>query len=781
MTVKDPAFLPPELLVRSPDLGNRRTALVSLAYAPQPHQRELLEEYLHDPDPVSALLAYLGLRKLLPPTITHETTWREVFQESIDLLGKRAVTGPAQLRVAALQALSFAPGGVSTSVVETALQHFSNAGIDGCLSELPPALSLINTSTSNDLSDGLALVLTAMPVGPGKAALFKREIRHTSPDRILPALLALQVSPSREFVDLLLPLTRSHHSLISIEAVKALLKCGGAKTFFVGSSLLQETADPLKKAALLKALARIGKEETWNLLTQHLTHSSPVVRQAAIEAFFEYPTRTSEKQALLNPLLEDPLSGIQIEAARCLWHLGSLEALPRLERFLLRGSPVERAAAAEALGKLPPHVALSPLIESLSHEKSGDAKRAALLSLRQLLPQSAQSPQLIERLEVPLQRLLEQADPFLRSQAGVLCGFLGRPAEDMVIAALEREEHPHVLASLLTALGKTGNPRTLLLARFHQHPDPRVRANLMDAFSQSGSGAIPYLTGALRDASPRVRAAAARNLFQLGQFEVIGILHRMLLIPSPVPVLSACFALGRCFRYSCVPFSASHPMAIALQRIIQKRRSSMTDLPSLLRESMLATVFHLLARAGKNWREVDAVLADHLEKYPDSHALRRLRSSILMVLNRPGDALPLLEQCLQEYPTILADQFDAYRLSLMVGDIRRVETYKTIILRNYENHLLACKSLCQDLQGAGAEEMLEKLHHLRSPSMNLYNAMIQVKTRQGELDIVADLLAELVLARPTNGMIAQKLSTMLPDTAPELKAALLAYATRLIS
>ena len=75
--------------------------------------------------------------------------------------------------------------------------------------------------------------------------------------------------------------------------------------------------------------------------------------------------------------------------------------------------------------------------------------------------------------------------------------------------------------------------------------------------------------------------------------------------------------------------------------------------------------------------------------------------------------------------------------------------------------------------------MLKQLHHLREPSMNLYNAMIQLKAMERDRETVLDLLAELLLARPTNGHIAKRLAHLLPESAGELKQALATYAASL--
>jgi hypothetical protein len=71
--------------------------------------------------------------------------------------------------------------------------------------------------------------------------------------------------------------------------------------------------------------------------------------------------------------------------------------------------------------------------------------------------------------------------------------------------------------------------------------------------------------------------------------------------------------------------------------------------------------------------------------------------------------------------------------------------------------------------------MFEKLHQLQEPSMNLYNAMIQLKVIEHDKETVLDLLGELALARPTNYMVVRRLTEMLTDTHSELNASLAVF------
>ena len=769
-----------EEFVRSHDFRLKRTGMATLAAHGRLQHRELFEEFILDPDPATSLLAFQALKKILPAAPNLNPAWKELFGESVDLLVRRASNGPLQLRVAALQALSFAPTGMTAGAVEFVLQSIQGESLDGSLSEHPPLMPLVNTNRSLDLPEGFALVLSALPSCSLRASLLRRELSRGEPERVLPVLLSLQMAPIPEFTDLLVGLLRSPEPDLSIEAARALLVCGGNRVHLVLSSILHETVDPNKKAHLLSILGQTGKEEFLPLLMSHLSHSSPVVRKAAVSTFGMFPLPPEEKLKLLNDLLNDPNPEISTNAAQFLWKMGSLEALPRLEAMLKSGKSNERTFAAEAIGKLPFKVSIPILIDSLGKERHGDTRREILISLRRLLPKAGNTFPLLDQLLLYLKKHLDSSEPFLRSQVAVLCGMLGSPAEDLLLAGLEKEENPHVLSSLLASLGRIGNPRLLVVARFRDHPDSRVRANLMDALAPGGMSAIPYLTGGLKDPSPRVRSSAARNLFFLGDMDVVATLNRMLLVPSPLPVLSACHALGQLMRISPAALKAEHPISLSLSRISRKIQKGVSNLPPLLRETELIEVFDELSKIGADLEGMEKILTRYFKSNPRLHGVRRMLSSVCAGMNNPMRGLPLLEMGLKEHPNILADQFDMYRLSLAIGNYEKANLFKEIVKRNYGNLHEACRKLCIDLRGKGADEILEKLLHLDSPSMNLYNAMIQLKALQGEMDVVLDLLSELLLARPTNGIIAQKIVHLLPDGCDLLKEALNNYAQKLL-
>ena len=91
-----------------------------------------------------------------------------------------------------------------------------------------------------------------------------------------------------------------------------------------------------------------------------------------------------------------------------------------------------------------------------------------------------------------------------------------------------------------------------------------------------------------------------------------------------------------------------------------------------------------------------------------------------------------------------------------------------------------CIELCKELRGTGAALMLQRLNFLNEPSMNLYNAMIQLKVVEDDPDTVMYLMTELILARPFNANIINKLAAMMPDDYSTLKDALQVYVKSLL-
>ncbi|HNV68837.1 MAG TPA: HEAT repeat domain-containing protein, partial [Candidatus Ozemobacteraceae bacterium] len=574
----------------------RQAAILRLAREPEPGYRGVLETALWDQNPRTAFIAYLGLRRLHPPVSGMHEAWLDLFGESVRLLETRAASGPLPLRIAAMQALAFAPGGVFTGVIERWKRDpLSELTTWGSLTEQPPALPVINDSGSGGWPEIQGVLLAATADRGERVRLMTDLLETARGDDALPVFLALQLEPEPEMTDMLLPWLHAPDTRIAVEAARAVLACGGSGVYVLLLAQVKQAGDPDKRSGFLSVLARTGREEAWQVCCAHLNHEDAAVRLAAVEALARFPRPATDRQQALRERQNDPHGVVAATAHGWLWRLGALESVSRLTQMLSDASAGMRQAAARALALVAPATAVPLLVDLLEVERQGDVLRAALISLRRLLPGRSLPPRVLERLLLQFRRLLSGPDFFRRSQVAVLCGFLGTAAEELLLSSLEEQEHPHVLASLLAAVARVGSTRVLVFSRFRDHPDPRVRANLMEALLGGGPGGIPFLSQGLRDPSPRVRSGAARSLFALGQLEVVGVLNRMLLTPSPLPVLAACHALGSLMRWHPPALSPDHPLRLQLGTRVRRRQPAAPGTPAWLSEPFLPELLQELA------------------------------------------------------------------------------------------------------------------------------------------------------------------------------------------
>ena len=770
----------PRDAVRATDGWIRKAALAAMVRDPQPVDREIFEDFIDSDDTTLSLMSFLGLKKLFPPTLLVRDTWKELFGESVDLLARRACSGPAQLRVAALKALAFAPEHLSFGLVEKVLESLATPlSFESISSGQSPDLALVQNPQNFQLPEGFAVLLASLPGSHERVELLRREIGAQDSSRLLPVLLALQLNPVPELTDQVLLLARSSEKRIAIEAARALLACGGSKVFLVILSMLKETADPQRKASLLPLAASTGREEVWPVIVNYAGSDDAILAQAALQAAENFAAPIEEKAALYRQAIKSINPATACMAAQFAWHAGSMKALRLLEKYLSEESRLHRASAAAALGNISPETALPILSACFDREKNGDVIRQLILSVRKLLPRARGNMRVHDQLLPWFGRLMKSTDAFKRSQCAILCGLLGRPAEDLVLRTLEKEHHPHVIASLLSSLGRLGCSRLLVYSRFHDHADSRVRANMLAAMLICGGEAVSYFTNALKDTAPRVRGAAARNLFLLGQLDIVATLNRMLLVPEPLSVLAGCYSLGQLLRIQPPLLSSDHPLPLAVSRRSTLHQKSGAYGPMLLNTPEAAQVFSELAIARGNRQKMIWILEDKIRRHPSSYPVRRMLASLLAIDGELRRAASILGVCLIEHPGILADILDAYRIAVKLGNLDRATDYGETAKALYNELLAGCLLLCRSIRGSGAELMMQKLHHLGEPSMNLYNAMIQLKVLESENETVLDLMSELVLARPYNAVVVRKLSTMLPESFAELRQALSVYAASL--
>jgi len=774
----DHIYRNPRDTIRVYDSWTRLTALAAMVRDPLPSDREIFEDLLESDDITSALLAFLGLKKLLPAPSVIREFWKELFGESVDLLTRRACSGPAQLRVAALKALAFAPEHLNFGLVEQVLKSLDiPITHETVLSGQTPSLSLVRQPQNFFLPEGFAILLASLPGGHDRVNLLRRELSSTENARLVPALISLQLSPATELTDQILTLARSAEKRVALEAARALAACGGSKVYLVLLSLLKEASDPARKAWLLPLAAGTGREEVWPVIQNYAGADDTTLVKSAIRAAAGFAVPVEEKAELFNQLMRSSDPGIVATAAQFAWHAGSMKALRLLEKLLNSEDSSVRVIAAEALGGISGETAVPIIVARFDTENNGDVIRQMILSLRSLLPKTRGNMKVYDQLLPWFNRLLKSTDAFKRSQCAVLCGFVGKPAQDIVLQALEREHHPHVLASLLTALGSSGFDRLLVYSRFCDHIDSRVRANALAAMLVCGADAVSYFTAALKDNVPRVRGIAAKNLFLLGQLDIVAALNRMLLVPEPISVLSGCHALGQLLRIQPPMLSSDHPLPLALSRKTKLKNEAFG--PTLLNTAEIPGIFCEMAMAAGNTRKLIWILEEKYRRFPGSYAIRRMLAALLVNNGELDRAASLLDVCIRENTGILADLLDAYRIAIRLANLEKASALGENANSLYEVLLDGCMQLCRSIRGSGAELMLQKLHHLNEPSMNLYNAMIQLKVIENDQETVVDLMSELVLARPCNAMVLRKLAGMLPESFAQLRHGLEVFAASL--
>jgi HEAT repeat protein len=760
----------------------RRAALVSMVKAPQPSDYEFFEKLIYQKDLVSSLLAGIGIKKLFPSKIQTKDTWRELFSESIDLLARRSCSGPTQLRIAALKALIFAFDQLNPNLIARIIESLeSTTTFEGIYSNKNQTLPLLQDPHKFFMQEGFGLLLTALPFGQEKVDLLRRELNSDEPSRIIAALISLQLMPVEELSDNTLELARHENKIIAIEAAKALFACGGSKVFLILLSLLKETPDPDIKAQLLPLAAATGREEVWPLIQNGSNSNNSTLARAAIKAASIFSINIEEKTELYREAMKSSDSSVACLAASYAWQNGSIRAIRIIEKNFISPHWQNRLNAAQALAKINPEVSIQILTRGFSEEKNSDVTREIILSVRSLLSKGPLNFKALDILLPWFTRLLKSSDPFKRSQCAVMCGLLGKPAEHLILGTLELEEHPHVIASLLSALGKCKFDKILIFSRFHDHSDPRVRANMLEAMPLKSKEVSVYLTNGIKDESPRVRATACKKLFMLGQLDILGTINRMLLIPDPTSVLSGCYALSHILRIQTPTLTEEHPIILALARKNKIKLKNMESSPIILNTPEIPMVLKELTIAKGNKHKALWILEEHNRKNPGSYPIRRMLSSILAIDGQYKRALELLDLCIQENPGSLADLLDAYRISLRLCDLDKASSYGSRAKKLYAILLSACIQLCTTIRGRGADIMLKKLHHLNEPSMNLYNAMIQLKAIEKDNTTILELLGELFLARPFNAMVIKKLASLLPNGCSELRAALEIYAVSISS
>lgn len=775
----------PRKAIKDLDSWVRLQAVSSISRNPISEDRVSFEEMLQDDNPAIALLARKGLTRLFPLASTTKEVWRKLFSETIELLEKRAssTSGASQTRVAALKTLAFV-NDLNIAVLENCIKSlYTSFSYESSFISPDSLLPLFNKKEDFLLPESFGLLLASMPTEKEiTTKIFKRELECQNPDRIIPALIALQISPNSEMTDQLVWIARNAEKRVADEAAKALLACGGKKVSLVITSLLKETNDSKRKNILLPVIASTDREEVWDVLKGFARGEDINLALTALRAIDGYDSASKrEKISLYSEIAKRKEPELIASAAYQAWHLGSSNSIKILKQLLESEKTDYRLAAVKYLAETTPSKAISILFYHFDDEKDESVIKQILFVMRSIFLKINNS-RLIENIVLPwLSRYLNSSDAFIRNQIAVLCGYLGSVSEEILLNALSKESHPYVIASLLASLGKVGYDKLLLYTKYHDHNDSRIRANMICSLANCGNEAIPYFYEALNDISPRVRASAAYNLFMLGQLNAVKVLNDMLQIPEPISVLSACYVLTKIFKIVLPTLEANHPVSLAIERKILILQRNKEHGPGLLNSLEAPELFKELASTEGNRSKIINILEEKKKKRPSSILITRLLASMYIANNENDKALPLLESCIKDNPTNLADLLDTYRTVLKLGDLTRANKIGDKTRKLYKMLLDGCIEICRELKGTGSALMLQQLNFLKEPSMNLYNAMIQLKVVEDDTDTVMYLMTELILSRPFNVNLINKLAALMSDDFSQLRQALKLYSSSIIT
>ena len=772
----------PRTALRDSDSWVRLQALSAIARQPLAEDRSFLEELLESGDLSVSLLAYKGLSRLFPMPVGMEEVWQSIFLDSIDLLEKRASSGSgsSQIRAGSVKALAFVTN-LSFNSVEAVLKSLSSSfRYDTSFVSREPLLPLISRENEASLHEAFGALLGSLSTEhQATAKILTRELDCQNPDRLIPALIALQLNPNPDFTDQLLWLARNSEKAVADEAVKALLACGGKKVCLVISSLMKEIKDSERRQVLLSVAASSDREEMWPILVAFAKGKEQKLILTALRAVDGFDgVDKSKKLALYSEAVKCKDPEVMALASVLAWKAGSVKTVKLLNQFMDSDSEAYRMIAAGYLSEVSSETAIPILISHYSDELDEKISNQILLSLRKLLP-SVKKTELVENTILPwLERMFKSSDDSKRNQTAVLCGCLGPSAEDLLIKFLACEKHDYVIASILSALGKCGCRRILLLSKYHDHEDDRIRANMIEALANCGNEAIPYLSEALNDCCPRVRANASYSLFMLGQLNAISAINNMLQVPEPVSVLSACHALYNIFKTVLPKLEADHPLALSISRfaIDSSKKSNKDNGPGLLNNPEAVTLFNEMASASGDRKKILWILEERHKRRPSSFLTTRLLGAHYILAGENKKAFPLMEICARENQSDLADLLDAYRTALRLGNLEKAKDLGEKTKKLYKMLLDGCIEICRNLNGTGVTLMLQRLNFLEEPSMNLYNVMIQLKVIECDNETVMYLMTELILSRPYNCGLINKLVSIMPDEFNTLRDALSLYA-----
>lgn len=237
-------------------------------------------------------------------------------------------------------------------------------------------------------------------------------------------------------------------------------------------------------------------------LARELETAEPVRRRAIVRLLASHGAE--EARAPVLAALDDPDPGVRLEAARAAGALRLRSAVPRLLDWLDDPDESLRASTAESLGRLGDARAVPGLVRALG-DATVEVRRAAVAALARLGG---------HEVLVPILGRLDDPDVEVRIEAADALATLAAPASVVPLIGQARDDVPEVRAAVLRALGELGDARALAAVRAAMgDPVEEVRLAAVAALGRlADPGAVDALVSLLRDEGGRIARAAVAAL-----------------------------------------------------------------------------------------------------------------------------------------------------------------------------------------------------------------------------------------------------------------------------
>ncbi len=355
--------------------------------------------------------------------------------------------------------------------------------------------------------------------------------------------------------------SQSRSGSATLQAAAVLVLAGGISSLL---PLVVRWAEERNGRAWVEPLVRRYADRVVSVAGSLLAHPDPAVRAGALWTL--PPAAVGAGQ--LRAALEDSDPAVRVAACRGIGVIGDSVAAKRLAALLDRGSPPERAAAAEALTRLPQEAQLAFLAPRL--EPSTD--EAVLLAVLAALAVSS-CPALDERVlhlaggvtgqvrrsairavatisgpraEVLLLRALADRDPGLQVEAlDLLVGRGGDRVGTTLLAMLGIGDS--LRYHVIRALGRLGRAEAVApLETLFTSAPLHERIEILTALARlGGPAAREFLRQCLDQTQPEIRRVAAQGLAALAEPEDLDLLARLARDRDWVLRSEAAQALGR--------------------------------------------------------------------------------------------------------------------------------------------------------------------------------------------------------------------------------------------